>query len=131
MDSQEDLAWPAVVSAPAEIDASNVAQLRAALLAANGSCPAVVVDMSQTVFCDSAGIGALVQAHNRARADGGEVRLVITSASVLRIFALVGADQLLLIFTSLPDALAGASAMKMAAGRSGSHDRGRPALRSS
>jgi anti-sigma B factor antagonist len=123
MDSQEDLAWPVVVSAPAEIDASNTAQLRAALSAAHGSCPAVVVDMSQTVFCDSAGIGALVQAHNRAEADGGEVRLVITSAPVLRIFALVGADQLLPIFTSLPDALAGASAMKVTAGGSDSHDR--------
>jgi anti-sigma B factor antagonist len=106
MESQEDLALPVVVSAPAEIDASNAPQLRAVLLAPNGSCPAVVLDMSQTVFCDSAGMGALVQAHNRAKADGGEVRLVITSASVLRIFALVGADQLLPIFTSLPDALA-------------------------
>ena len=106
MDSQENLALPVVVSAPAEIDASNATRLRGALLVANASCPTVVVDMSQTVFCDSAGVSALVQAHNRAWADGGEVRLVITSASVLRIFALTGMDQLLPIFASLPDALA-------------------------
>jgi anti-sigma B factor antagonist len=107
MNSQEDLALPVVVvSAPAEIDASNAAQLRAALVAADGSRPTVVVDMSQTVFCDSTGISALVQARDQAETGGGEVRLVITSASVLRIFAVIGADQLFPIFTSLPAALA-------------------------
>lgn len=104
MNSQENLALPVVVSAPAEIDACNAAELRAAL-AAHGSCPAVVVDMFQTVFCDSAGIRALVQARRQAEAVDGEVRLVITSVSVLRVFALTGADQLFPIFTSLPAAL--------------------------
>ena len=102
MDSQENLAVPVVVSAPAQIDPSTVAQLRAALLAPDGSCPAVVLDMSQTVFCDSAGISMLVQARNRAEADGGEVRLVITSASVLRTFALIGVDQLFPISPACP-----------------------------
>lgn len=106
MDSQQSLALPVVVSAPAEIDASNATELRAALVAANGSGPAVVVDMSQTVFCDSAGISALVEAYHRAGAGGGEVRLVVTGASVLRIFAVAGVDQLFPVFASLPDALA-------------------------
>ena len=61
--------------------------------------------MSRTVFCDMAGIGVLVQARNRAQTDSGEVRLVITSASVLRMFALTGRDHLFPIFTSLADAL--------------------------
>lgn len=91
-----------MVSAPAEIDATNAVQLAAAVVAAKSSGPAVVLDMTQTVFCDSAGISALVGAH---QADGGEVRLVITSAAVLRVFALTGVDQLLPIFTSLPSAL--------------------------
>jgi anti-anti-sigma factor len=106
MDSQANVALPVVVSAPAEIDATNANQLRATLLAADGSRPAVVVDMSQTVFCDAAGISALVQARNQAEADGVEMRLVITSASVFRVFALIGVDQLFPIFTSLPAALA-------------------------
>lgn len=58
------------------------------------------------MFCDAAGISALVQARNQAEADGGEVRLVITGASVLRTFALIGVDQLFPIFTSLRAALA-------------------------
>ena len=68
MDSQPSPRPAAVIAAPAEIDAANAAQLRTALLAADGQCPTVVVDMSHTVFCDMAGIGVLVQARNRAQA---------------------------------------------------------------
>jgi len=106
MVSAEHVALPVVVSAPAEIDITNAAQLGAAVLAAKSSGPAVVVDMSQTVFCDSYGVRALVQAY---RAGGGEVRLVITSKAVLRVFSLIGVDQLFPTFTSLPDALADGS----------------------
>ncbi len=109
MDSQQYLAAPLVVLAAAEIDAANASQLRTALLVVGGRCPAVVVDMSRTVFCDMAGTGVLVQARNRARADGAEVRLVITSVSVLRMFALTGRDYLFPIFTGLADALADGS----------------------
>lgn len=59
MESLEHQALPVVVAAPAEVDATNAADLGAAVLAAKSSCPAVVVDMSQTVFCDSAGVRAL------------------------------------------------------------------------
>lgn len=80
-----------VVSPPAEIDITNADQLRAALLSALSASrkrPAVVVDMCQTVFCDSAGLQVLVRAHNRARADRGELRLVIATTPVLHILAL-------------------------------------------
>jgi anti-anti-sigma factor len=58
-----------VVTAPEEIDITNAAGLRAALLeaAACGS-RTLVVDMAQTQFCDSAGLNVLVRAHKRARA---------------------------------------------------------------
>ena len=61
-----------------------------------------VVDMTRTRFCASAGIGALVRAHKRAQAEGGELRLLMpTSAAVQSVFALTvradnpvhGADQ--------------------------------------
>ena len=94
-----------VVSAPAELDVTKAVQLRTALLSAGGQCATVVVDMSRTVFCDSASLSALLQAHMRAMADGGEVRLVITAAQILRIFALTGADRLFPIFVSLTEAL--------------------------
>jgi anti-sigma B factor antagonist len=92
-----------VVAAPAEIDASNTGWLDAVLLdaAARGHAT-FVVDMTGTQFCDSSGVGVLVQAHKRAVADGGELRLVRpASAMVLRKFAVVGIDRVIPSFLSL------------------------------
>jgi anti-sigma B factor antagonist len=96
-----------VVTAPEEIDITNAAGLPAALLeaAAHGS-RTLVADMSQTQFCDSAGLNVLVRAHKRAQADGGEVLLVISGAAVLRIFAVTGIDHLIPHFPNLEQALA-------------------------
>ena len=96
-----------VVAAPAEIDASNADCLHAVLLeAAARGHETFVVDMTRTQFCASAGVGALARAHNRAVAEGGEVRLVMpTSASVLRVFALTGIDQVIPTFPSLYEAV--------------------------
>ena len=96
-----------VVAAPEEIDITNAAGLRAALLeaAAHGS-GTLVVDMAQTQFCDSAGLNVLVRAHKRARADGGELLLVICAAAVLRIFAVTGIDHLIPNFPDLEQARA-------------------------
>ena len=102
----------AVVAAPEEIDIGNAAVLRAALLqaAAHGH-GTVVVDMSRTQFCDSAGLNVLVRAHKRAQADGGELLLVICGAAVLRIFAVTGIDYLIPRFASLDEALAQTAAI--------------------
>jgi anti-sigma B factor antagonist len=96
-----------VVTAPEEIDITNAAGLRAALLeaAAHGS-RTLVVDMAQTQFCDSAGLNVLARAHKRAQADGGELLLVICTAAVLRIFAVTGIDHLIPSFPNLEQALA-------------------------
>jgi len=101
-----------VVTAPEEIDITNAAGLRAALLeaAAHGS-RTLVVDMAQTQFCDSAGLNVLVRAHKRAQADRGEVLLVICTAAVLRIFAVTGIDHLIPTFPTLEHALAPAPAV--------------------
>ena len=101
-----------VVVAPEEIDITNAAGLRAALLEAaahrNGT---LVVDMSRTQFCDSAGINVLVRAHKRAQAEGDEVLLVIAGSAVLRILAVTGIDRLIPTFPSLAAALAQTAAV--------------------
>jgi anti-anti-sigma factor len=96
-----------VVAAPKEIDVSNADWLRAVLLeAASRGQATFVVDMTGTQFCASAGVGVLVRAHKRALAEGGELRLVIPAgASVLRVFALIGIDQVIPNFTDLEKAL--------------------------
>jgi len=101
-----------VMTAPEEIDITNAAGLRAALLeaAAQGG-GTLVVDMAQTQFCDSAGLNLLVRAHDRAQADGGELMLVIGGSAVLRIFAVTGIGHLIPSFPSLERALAAAPAV--------------------
>jgi anti-anti-sigma factor len=101
-----------VVAAPADIDASNAGWLREVLLEAAARGHATfVVDMTRTRFCDSAGLGVLVRAHNRALADGGERRLVIpASAAVLRVLAVTGIDRVIPNFPSLYEAVVPAPA---------------------
>jgi anti-sigma B factor antagonist len=100
-----------VVTAPEEIDTTNADGLRASLreAAATGH-QTLVVDMSRTRFCDSAGLHTLVAAHRRARAEGGQLRLVISGDAVLRIFSITGMDQVIPNFASLDEALAPTSA---------------------
>ena len=96
-----------IVAAPAEIDVASAGDLRDSLTeAARGDHPAVIADLSETVFCDSTALSVLVHAWQRAVAGGRELRLVIKQAPLLRILAVTGMDQLLPIFASLPEALA-------------------------
>ena len=95
-----------VVSGPAEIDISNAGQLRAALLAAAGQGHVtIVVDLSETAFCDTAGLQVLVLAHRRAAAEGGELRLVVRAATLLRLFSLTGVDHVIPSFATLDQAI--------------------------
>lgn len=94
-----------VVSAPDEVDIGNAAKLRAALLTV-ADHPVVVVDLSATEFCDSSGLNVLVRALRRAQTAGGEVRLVVTTDSVLRILAVSGVGSIFPTYSSLADAIA-------------------------
>jgi anti-sigma B factor antagonist len=101
-----------VVAAPAEIDISNADWLDAVLReAADRGHATFVVDLTRTRFCASSGVGVLVRAYKRALADGGELRLVIpASASVLRVLAIAGIDQVIPTFPSLYEAVVPAPA---------------------
>lgn len=97
----------AIVTTPPEVDITNADELRAALQRAQASGGGTfVIDMSHTGFCDSAGLHALVDAHKRALAEGGQVLLVATSPAVLRIFEITGVDRVLPRFAEVAQALA-------------------------
>jgi anti-anti-sigma factor len=93
---------------PAEIDAANADKIRQGLLpAVSLGAAVVVIDMSGTTFCDSAGVQAIVAAYRQAAATGTELRLVATA--VLRIFTIVGIGEVVPIYPSREAALAGTS----------------------
>ena len=94
-----------VVTVPAEVDATNSAEVRQALLAAaSQDLPILIIDMSRTTFCDSTGVQAIVAAHQQAAATGTRLRLVATAA--LHILTVIGVDQLIPVYPDLEAALA-------------------------
>lgn len=97
----------AVVRLPAEIDLTVADAARESLLSVlNQGALGLVVDMTATTFCDSAGITALVRAHRRAAANGATIRVAAAAPSVLRVFTLVGIDRLIDVHPSVDAALA-------------------------
>jgi anti-sigma B factor antagonist len=109
-----------VVRGPAEIDIANAGQLRAALsaVAAQGHAT-VVVDLSETAFCDTAGLQVLVLGHRRAAAEGGELRLVVWAETLLRLFSVTGVDHVIPNFATLDEALSEVPAIAIRPRRSG------------
>ena len=96
-----------VVITPEEVDITNASALRAALLRAGAEGrKTYVVDMTRTRFCDSAGLHALLGAHRRAQAEGGEVRFVVTGPGVRRVLAIMAIDRVIPVFGRLDEALA-------------------------
>ncbi len=96
----------AVITMPEEIDMSNGAEVQAGLLAALDQQPRVlVVDMAKTMFCDSAGVRAIMLSHRQASAQDSDFRLVIGSPGVHRVFSIIGAGELVQIHPDLPSAL--------------------------
>jgi anti-sigma B factor antagonist len=55
----------------------------------------VVVDLSQTSFVDSSGIGALVACLKTARQAGGDLRIAAPSEQVTMVLGLVNLDRVL------------------------------------
>ena len=86
----------AVATLPAEIDVVNGDQVREDLLTVLNRGPAMlIVDMTGTTFCDSAGVNALVRAYKRAGACGARMRLVVGAPTVRRVLAVTGVDRLI------------------------------------
>jgi len=94
-----------VVSVHGEIDLAAAPRLREALIAsvAQGH-RRVVVDLTETEFLDSTGLGALVTGLKRIRAQGGEMRVVCTSPRVCKVFEITSLDRVLALFDTVDDA---------------------------
>ena len=95
-----------IVSLPAEIDMANEEDVGEQLGAAFAPGVTVVIaDLGSNVFCGTSGARQLVLAHQRAAASNRELRVVISSARVLRVLAILGVDRMLEIYPDLAAAL--------------------------
>lgn len=109
-----DAAATPIVALAKEIDSTNCAQTAADLAFAFGpDVRAVIADLSQTTFCDSSAVRALLQAHMVAASRGAELRLVVTSGAVLRIFELTGLTSTLRLYPSIEAAIGDGQAVRM------------------
>ncbi len=101
-----------VVEAPREIDVTNSAGLRLALLDAASNCDKrFVLDMTRTRFCEASASHVLAAAHLRALEEGREMLLVVSDAVIVRrVFSLTGIDPMIPSFATLEEALWDAAA---------------------
>ena len=107
MRDHERLNRPVIVSLPAEIDMANEEDVGEQLCAAFAPGVSVVIaDLGSTVFCGTSGVRQLVRARKRAAASNCELRVVISSAGVLRVLAILEIDRVLEIYPDLAAALA-------------------------
>ncbi len=68
----------------------------------------VVVDLTDTSFMDSSGLGALVGGLRRARAAGGDLRIACAGAQVMTVLRLTTMDRVLRPYGSVEDAVGAA-----------------------
>jgi len=96
-----------VVAVHGELDFEGSPNLRLALIEAIDENPGgrVVVDLEGVDFIDSAGLGVLVGGLKRARSTAGELVLVATGRSVVRVLELTGLTRVFEIHPSRAAAL--------------------------
>lgn len=110
MNDQAAQTAPVVVVLPAEIDVTNSDEVHQQLVEAlSPGVSTVVADLTSTTFCDSSGVHALMAAHERAAARDIGLRLAVSpGGSVRRVLQLTGADHIVAVFASVPEAIQGA-----------------------
>jgi anti-sigma B factor antagonist len=97
-----------VVTLRGELGIDGVGQLRDALTELiSRSATRIVIDLAPLTFCDSIGLSAFVDAHNRCAREGGYVRLAAPSPFLIRVLAVVGLLGRVPIYDSVSGACAG------------------------
>ncbi|MQY09804.1 STAS domain-containing protein [Actinomadura macrotermitis] len=100
----------AVVAVAGEIDLHTADALRARLTELHDAGHrGLVVDFAAVPFCDAAGLGALVAAHNRVAGRGGEIRLARLRRAQERLVRITGLHALFALHDDLDEAVAEAT----------------------
>jgi anti-sigma B factor antagonist len=117
----------AVVTLPAEIDVTNADMVREELLGVlNQGAILLIADLSNTSFCDSAGVSALVRTFRRATTSTSAIRLVVGTPAVERVLSITGVDRLVETFPSVAASLAGPGGQSAQGGQGGQGGQAQP-----
>lgn len=88
-----------IVSVQGELDASNVNDFKSTVMPLLSSPVRLIIDLSETLFIDSSGLGAIISCQRHAAAAGGRIKLCGMSKQVQSAFELL---RLHLIFDIVP-----------------------------
>ena len=99
-----------VIAVGGEIDIFTAPDVRrAAVSAIDEGAKRIVLDLSQTTFLDSTGLGVIIGLSKRVRPAGGDVLIVNTDDGIARTFEITGLSEIFRIFATRDEALAAAS----------------------
>ena len=99
-----------IIEVGGEIDVYTAPKLREAILAAiDAGHLRLIIDVQKVDFLDSTGLGVLVGALKRVRADGGSLDIVCTQERILKIFQITGLDKVFGLHSTVEDARAAVS----------------------
>lgn len=96
-----------VVVVRGELDLSTAPVVRRRITQViEGGAREIVVDLTESTFLDSSGLGVLVGAVKRLRPLGGRILVVATAARLMRTLAITGLDQVLEVYPTREAAVA-------------------------
>ena len=93
------------VTGEIDIHTAHTLQDRLADVVASGE-RTLIVDLGGVEFLDSSGLSALVGGLNKVRDVGGSLSLACPHANLLKLFAITGLDQVLVIHPTVAAAIA-------------------------
>ena len=95
-----------VIEVGGEIDVYTAPKLRELLVdAVENGHQRLIVNVEKVDFLDSTGLGVLVGALKRVRAEGGSLDIVCTHERLLKIFEITGLDKVFGLHSSVEDAV--------------------------
>jgi anti-sigma B factor antagonist len=89
-----------VIEVAGDVDLYNVSELKQAIfdMVENSATQSIVIDMKETSYLDSSGIGALVAGQKKIKLKGGKFALLNIKDEVLNVLKLATLDQFFTIY---------------------------------
>ncbi|MGV9289113.1 STAS domain-containing protein [Streptomyces sp. NPDC003719] len=100
---------PFVLEVAGELDHHTSHRLSQAVAEAEFDDNGVIIDLSGLSYCDSTGITVLIGAYQRSQATGSPLSLAGVNPDQMRVFSVVGLDQ---VFTFHPSTEAAVAALR-------------------